>query len=125
MLGAAGSPAKEEAWLPISFWSPGTIEGMRTVRDAPKRSEGILAAGERMGVRVVEWFHTVAPFDFLMKVEAADRRGCGGIRHGDQRRRKRLPRSITRPSPRRSGSRSSPGCPSAAAAIPGGEEPRP
>ena len=48
----------------------GTIEGMRTVRDAPKRSEGILAAGERMGVRVVEWFHTVAPFDFLMKVEA-------------------------------------------------------
>jgi uncharacterized protein with GYD domain len=49
-----------------------TREGATTVRDAPRRSEGVVAAAERMGVKVIEWFYTIAPFDFLMKAEAPD-----------------------------------------------------
>jgi uncharacterized protein with GYD domain len=49
-----------------------TREGSTTVRDAPRRSQGVVAAAERMGVRVVEWFYTIGPFDFLMKAEAPD-----------------------------------------------------
>jgi len=49
-----------------------TREGSTTVRDAPRRSQGVVAAAERMGVKVVEWFYTIGPFDFLMKAEAPD-----------------------------------------------------
>ena len=48
----------------------GTAAGAATVREAPKRSEGVISAGERMGVKIHEWFFTLAPFDFIMKVEA-------------------------------------------------------
>ena len=49
-----------------------TREGMATVRDAPHRSSGVVAAGSRLGVEVKEWFYVLAPFDFIMKVEAPD-----------------------------------------------------
>src|SRR5262249_33832070 len=49
-----------------------TREGSTTVRDAPRRSQGVVAAAEKMGVRAVEWFYTVRPFDFLMKADAPD-----------------------------------------------------
>ena len=49
-----------------------TREGSTTVRDATRRAQGVVAAAERMGVKVIEWFYTIGPFDFLMKAEAAN-----------------------------------------------------
>lgn len=49
-----------------------TSAGMSTVREAPKRSGGVVESGKRMGVTVLEWFFVVGPFDFIMKAEAPD-----------------------------------------------------
>lgn len=49
-----------------------TREGMMTVSEAPQRARGVVAAAAKLGVRIVEWYHTGGPFDFIMKVEADD-----------------------------------------------------
>ena len=49
-----------------------TREGMITVREAPKRSAGVVVLAGKFGVEVKEWFYTVGPFDFIMKVTAPD-----------------------------------------------------
>lgn len=49
-----------------------TREGMITVKEAPTRSDGIPKLAERFGVNIEEWFYTVGPFDFIMKVTAPD-----------------------------------------------------
>lgn len=49
-----------------------TREGMMTVDEAPKRAEGVVEAARGFGVEIQEWFFTVGPFDFIMKVEAPD-----------------------------------------------------
>ena len=49
-----------------------TREGMMTIKDAPRRAEGVVAAAAAFGVEVEEWFYTVGPFDFIMKVTAPD-----------------------------------------------------
>ncbi len=47
-----------------------TREGMMTVTEAPRRSEGVEAAAAAFEVEIVEWFFTTGPFDFIMKVNA-------------------------------------------------------
>ena len=49
-----------------------TREGMMTVKDAPRRAEGVVAAAAKFGVEIEEWFYTVGPYDFIMKVTAPD-----------------------------------------------------
>ena len=49
-----------------------TREGMLTVTDAPKRSEGLPAAAASYGVKIIEWFFLAEVHDFVMKVEAPD-----------------------------------------------------
>ena len=49
-----------------------TAAGMSTVRDAPRRSEGVVESGKKMGVDIKEFFYVTGPFDFIMKAEAAD-----------------------------------------------------
>lgn len=49
-----------------------TREGMMSVEDAPRRSEGVVDAAAAFGVEVVEFFFTTGPFDFITKVEAPD-----------------------------------------------------
>jgi len=49
-----------------------TVAGMSTVREAPRRSSGVVDAGKKMGVDVKEWFYVTGPFDFIMKAEAPD-----------------------------------------------------
>lgn len=49
-----------------------TAAGMSTVREAPRRSTGVVEAGKKMGVDIKEFFYVTGPFDFIMKVEAAD-----------------------------------------------------
>jgi uncharacterized protein with GYD domain len=49
-----------------------TREGKMTVTEAPVRSEAVEAAAAAYGVRVIEWFFTTTPVDFVMKVDADD-----------------------------------------------------
>ena len=49
-----------------------TREGMMTVSEAPERAKGVVAFAHGLGVEVKEFFYTVGPFDFIMKVEAPD-----------------------------------------------------
>ncbi len=49
-----------------------TRDGAMSVKSAPERSKGVVASGEKMGVRIIEWFYAIGPFDFIMKAEAPD-----------------------------------------------------
>ena len=49
-----------------------TREGMMTVKDAPKRAEGVVAFAEAFDVKIIEFFYCLSQFDFIMKVEAPD-----------------------------------------------------
>ena len=49
-----------------------TREGMISITDSPKRTEGLESNAAKFGVSVLEWFYLSGPFDFLLKVEAVD-----------------------------------------------------
>ena len=49
-----------------------TREGMLSITDSPRRTESLDANAAKFGVTVVEWFYLSGPFDFVLKVEAAD-----------------------------------------------------
>ncbi|MDE0653857.1 MAG: GYD domain-containing protein [bacterium] len=49
-----------------------TREADMSVGDAPERAKGVVAAAAGYGVDILEWFYTVGPVDFVMKVEAPD-----------------------------------------------------
>ncbi|HEX4296971.1 MAG TPA: GYD domain-containing protein [Devosia sp.] len=59
--------------MPTYFiFETSTGAGLSTVRDAPRRSSGVVASGKKMGVDIKQWFYVTGPFDFIMQAEAPD-----------------------------------------------------
>ena len=59
--------------MPLYFISETTTrEGMMTVTEAPERAEGVVAFAASLGVEVIEFYFTLGPQDFIMKVHAPD-----------------------------------------------------
>ena len=47
-----------------------TREGMLSVTESPKRTEGLDENAARFGVQVLEWFYLSGQYDFILKVDA-------------------------------------------------------
>ena len=59
--------------MPPSFLlEKNTREGAMAITGSPQRTEGLDANAAKFGVTVLEWFYLSGPFDFVLKVEAAD-----------------------------------------------------
>jgi len=59
--------------MPLYFIAETTTrEGMISVDEAPERAKGVVAFAASMGVEVIEFFFTLGPQDFIMKVHAPD-----------------------------------------------------
>ncbi len=59
--------------MPLYFITEtSTREGMMSVQDAPERAKGVVAFAASMGVEIIEFFFTLGPQDFIMKVRAPD-----------------------------------------------------
>lgn len=56
-----------------------TREGALSVADAPERSKLVPDVAAGYGVRVLEWYFTLAEFDFIMKVEADDEKAVAAF----------------------------------------------
>jgi len=57
-----------------------TSQGLSTIKDAPSRAGGIVELAKKFGVEVVEWFYTVGPFDYIMKLDAPDDESVAAFR---------------------------------------------
>lgn len=62
-----------------------TDQGRTTVAGGPGRAAHVVEAAAKYGVTLHEWFYTLGPFDFLMKVEADDDSAVGAFAIGIQR----------------------------------------
>ena len=49
-----------------------TDQGIRAVKDSPKRAEAARALGEKMGVKVADVFWTLGAYDLVLVLEAAN-----------------------------------------------------
>jgi uncharacterized protein with GYD domain len=49
-----------------------TDQGIRTVKDSPKRADAVKEAAKKLGVNMTQVYWTLGPYDFVAIIEAPD-----------------------------------------------------
>ena len=57
-----------------------TSQGLASIKSAPERAGGVVELAKSFGVEVIEWFFTIGPFDYIMKLEAPDDESVAAFR---------------------------------------------